>query len=118
VNGGWFFYTEPVYPYPHHVSETVYDEPAQDYGDYWYYCRDPEGYYPYVRQCNGAWEPVAPQPSYANGGGPSADEMGSGDYGPPDEGGSDDYGPSDEGGGYDDYGPDDQGPPDEGPPTR
>jgi len=28
----------------------------------WYYCRDPQGYYPYVRNCTGAWEPVPAQP--------------------------------------------------------
>jgi len=24
----------------------------------WYYCSDPEGYNPYVAQCNTAWQPV------------------------------------------------------------
>jgi hypothetical protein len=33
--------------------------PAQAY---WYYCRDSQTYYPYVRSCNGPWEPVLPQP--------------------------------------------------------
>ncbi len=28
----------------------------------WYYCDDPQGYYPYVRQCPGGWRPVAPPP--------------------------------------------------------
>ncbi len=28
----------------------------------WYYCRDPQGYYPYVRDCKGAWEPVPATP--------------------------------------------------------
>jgi hypothetical protein len=28
----------------------------------WYYCRDPEGYYPYVRSCNGPWEEVPANP--------------------------------------------------------
>lgn len=35
-------------------------EPAQS--AYWYYCRDANGYYPYVKQCPGGWERVAPQP--------------------------------------------------------
>jgi hypothetical protein len=30
---------------------------------YWHYCRDPEGYYPYVRKCPGGWLRVAPQPT-------------------------------------------------------
>lgn len=25
---------------------------------YWYYCSDPAGYYPYVGQCSTAWQPV------------------------------------------------------------
>jgi hypothetical protein len=52
---------------------TYYPDPygwdnQPDYGDYdysqpygaqtWYYCSDPAGYYPYVTQCNTAWQPV------------------------------------------------------------
>jgi hypothetical protein len=29
-------------------------------GQYWYYCSDPSGYYPYVAQCNVPWQPVPP----------------------------------------------------------
>lgn len=29
---------------------------------YWYYCRDANGYYPYVKQCPGGWEQVNPTP--------------------------------------------------------
>ncbi len=28
----------------------------------WYYCEDPEGYYPYVRECPSGWKPVSPAP--------------------------------------------------------
>jgi hypothetical protein len=28
----------------------------------WYYCRKPEGYYPYVRTCTDGWERVPAQP--------------------------------------------------------
>ena len=28
---------------------------------FWYYCRDPAGYYPQVQSCGGGWEQVAPQ---------------------------------------------------------
>lgn len=34
--------------------------PASD--GYWYYCHRPDGYYPYVRQCDEAWEQVPSQP--------------------------------------------------------
>jgi hypothetical protein len=50
-------YTTPVEPPP----PTTYIEhaPAQ----YWYYCQDPAGYYPYVTECPGGWLQVVPQPS-------------------------------------------------------
>jgi len=126
ADGSWFFYPAPIYPYPDYVSQTYYEAPAEDYGNYWYYCRDPEGYYPYVQHCNRAWEPVPTQPEgsayggggyggqdqYENGGpdqydngGPDQDEMGSDEGGPPDEEGPPGEGPPDEGP------PDDNGPP-------
>lgn len=30
---------------------------------WWYWCSDPQGYYPEVRECPDGWQPVAPQPS-------------------------------------------------------
>lgn len=30
--------------------------------NYWHYCRKPDGYYPYVKNCPGGWLQVAPQP--------------------------------------------------------
>ena len=35
--------------------------PSEDYG-YWYYCANPQGYYPYVRQCSGQWQTVPAMP--------------------------------------------------------
>ena len=32
-----------------------------DASGYWYYCQDPQGYFPYVRQCPGGWMQVVPQ---------------------------------------------------------
>jgi len=29
--------------------------------NFWYYCTDPAGYFPYVQACNNAWIPVVPQ---------------------------------------------------------
>ncbi len=34
----------------------------QQQSHYWYYCPDSRAYYPYVRECAGGWERVAPQP--------------------------------------------------------
>ena len=55
----FFFGGAFAYPYWDYYS---------DYGDYgygqpynsqtWYYCSDPGGYYPYVTQCNTAWQTV------------------------------------------------------------
>jgi hypothetical protein len=124
ADGGWYFYDAPIYPYPDYVSQYVYQEPTEDNGDYWYYCRDPQGYYPYVKRCYGSWEPVPAEPEggydqggagyeeggpgydqggpgYGEGGGPDDDQMGPDAYGPPDEGPADREGPPD----------DDQGPP-------
>jgi hypothetical protein len=28
--------------------------------NYWYYCDNPKGYYPYVRECSSAWQPIKP----------------------------------------------------------
>lgn len=63
-------YLSPFY-YPHAPlviapSPPVYIERgnpqsvAQPY--YWYYCANPEGYYPYVQKCPGGWRQVAPHP--------------------------------------------------------
>lgn len=64
------YYAPYHYPYPPVVvapSPPVYIErsnpqpAAQTY--YWYYCSNPEGYYPYVQECPGGWQRVAPQPA-------------------------------------------------------
>lgn len=68
----------PIYPYyppvvvtPAPVAPPVYVEQAPqpsavpevaDSG-YWYYCKQPEGYYPYVKECPAGWQKVAPQPA-------------------------------------------------------
>jgi hypothetical protein len=58
-----------AYPYPIYSPPVVvessppeYVEPAPQSSQYWYYCRSPQGYYPYVTECPGGWLPVAPQP--------------------------------------------------------
>jgi hypothetical protein len=68
VGGGWYFYPQPVYPYPTYVPPAVVVQqppptpqglpPAQN----WYYCDNPQGYYPYVASCNGPWRPVPTSP--------------------------------------------------------
>lgn len=31
--------------------------------NWWYYCADAKAYYPYVKECPGGWQRVAPQPT-------------------------------------------------------
>jgi hypothetical protein len=70
----YFPYYEPYYDYPPAVA--LMPAPPKVYiqqnnvqtiqlpvPNYWYYCRNPEGYYPYVRECPAGCQPVAPQPS-------------------------------------------------------
>ncbi|HEX6827505.1 MAG TPA: hypothetical protein VF104_00845 [Burkholderiales bacterium] len=50
---------------PVYVERGTPDAGADQYqspSGYWYYCRDANGYYPYVKQCPGGWERVAPTP--------------------------------------------------------
>ncbi len=44
-------------------QEVVQVPPQARAADYWHYCRNPEGYYPYVKNCPDGWMQVAPQPS-------------------------------------------------------
>ncbi len=74
VNGLWYFYPRPVYPYP----APYYDAPpyaptepalptpaAPPVQQYWYYCDGAKAYYPYVKTCPGGWKevPATPAPS-------------------------------------------------------
>jgi hypothetical protein len=73
--GGWDPWWGPPY-YPHYYPyyrnypyypETpaviqqqppVYVQPKEQY--YWYFCQNPEGYYPYIKNCPGGWLKVVP----------------------------------------------------------
>jgi hypothetical protein len=77
VDGGWYFYPRPIYPYPTYVEPEFFVDdsppppgpppPPEAFGSpplgpppapSWYYCDNPQGYYPYVMNCNGAWREV------------------------------------------------------------
>jgi hypothetical protein len=74
TGGMMYFYDEPVYPYPLEVPEIEYeltddDQTSEEYAqppdfdpNYWYYCEDPKGYYPYVTECPDGWMKVVPPP--------------------------------------------------------
>jgi hypothetical protein len=57
VGGVYYFYPAPIYPYPDpYVPPAVAPSPT-----YWFYCGNPQGYYPYVPQCSVPWQQVPPQ---------------------------------------------------------
>jgi hypothetical protein len=60
VGGQWYFYPQPVYPYPDpYIPPVVRAAPVP--GATWYYCANPAGYYPYVARCALPWRPVPAQ---------------------------------------------------------
>jgi len=85
TGGDWFFYPQPVYPYPDPYNyvplQTVVVQPpapaplAPQPQQYWYYCDSASGYYPYVATCPGGWRAVPatpPAPSTTPPGSPPA----------------------------------------------
>jgi hypothetical protein len=68
-------------PPPDYLPEPEGPPPEQN----WYHCSNPDGYYPYVRSCEGEWQPVpvspegGPPPDGPQGGGAPARPQG----GPP-----------------------------------
>jgi hypothetical protein len=63
-------YANPYpYGYPAYSPPVMGDSSPQTYLQQdiqaqqpWYYCQNPQGYYPYVTECPGGWQQVAPQP--------------------------------------------------------
>lgn len=69
VGSLWYFYPVRVEPYPDPYQPPILvAPPSPTPPQYWYYCADPAGYYPYVPQCRGYWQrvpatlPPAPPP--------------------------------------------------------
>jgi hypothetical protein len=60
----WTPYAYPpvvVTPPPVYAPPPVYVKPPPP-PQYWYYCDQLQGYYPYVQQCPGGWRQVLPTP--------------------------------------------------------
>ena len=65
-------YYPPYYYYPPTVvvpqAPPVYIEQGEQGAEaaagqgWWYFCRESNAYYPYVKHCPGGWERVSPQP--------------------------------------------------------
>lgn len=58
---GWPYLGWPYYPPEVTEAPPAHSEPSQQQSYYWYYCQDPEGYYPYVKSCPGGWIEVEPK---------------------------------------------------------
>lgn len=71
----YYYYGPRYYPYyyyeypapaasapPQYIERDAGATSEANPAGYWYYCRKPDGYYPYVRECPGGWERVAPVP--------------------------------------------------------
>lgn len=64
------YYYPPVYPPviavpsppPVYIEQGSAPDAPSPPTNYWYYCNDSQNYYPYVRECPGGWQRVAPQP--------------------------------------------------------
>ena len=59
-----YYYPPPMYvtpPQPQTYIERPPAQTAQPEESYWYYCTDPAGYYPTVKECPGGWLKVLPQ---------------------------------------------------------
>lgn len=67
----WYYYPPPAYYYPPAPvvvppAPSVYVERGDTVPEgtaSWYFCRESNSYYPYVKQCPGGWERVPAQPS-------------------------------------------------------
>jgi hypothetical protein len=87
AGGIWYAYSAPVYPYPDpfippvvmvqtpqppvYVEQTpsaqvVQQAPAPTGTQFWYYCTNPKGYYPYVPNCSVDWQKVPATPAPSN----------------------------------------------------
>lgn len=65
--GWWGAY--PYYPYYYSPPPVIVEQPSEIYvqpapsaetPSYWYYCKDPQGYYPTVKRCPDGWMKVVP----------------------------------------------------------
>lgn len=65
--GWWEPYYYPYYPYYYSPPPVIVEQPSEIYVQpapeaprYWYYCKDPQGYYPTVKRCPDGWMKVVP----------------------------------------------------------
>ncbi len=70
VGPSWYYYSQPIYPYPDPYIPSVIIVPNQQQtppsnqpAQYWYYCEASKDYYPYVESCPSGWKPVPATPA-------------------------------------------------------
>ncbi len=69
VGPGWWgspyqYYYQPPVVIEQQPDTYTYQAPQEDEEPtYWYLCKDPEGYYPYVKECPNGWLKVVPPPN-------------------------------------------------------
>jgi len=55
----YYYAPSPVVVVPQ--QPQTYVQRNQQESDYWYYCQNPQGYYPYIKSCPGGWMKVVPE---------------------------------------------------------
>jgi hypothetical protein len=60
--GPSYYYPPPLAVAPAAPTYYMQQDSSQPPDGYWYYCRDPQGYYPRIQQCPTPWQQVPAQP--------------------------------------------------------
>jgi len=60
-----YYWGAPVVGWPYYPPQATEaapgnSQPEQQQPYYWYYCENPQGYYPYIKSCPGGWIQVIP----------------------------------------------------------
>jgi hypothetical protein len=59
LGDAWYYYPQPVYPYPDpYLPPVVVAPPPGPPRQIYYYCPRPRGYFPYVQACTVPWRAV------------------------------------------------------------
>jgi hypothetical protein len=56
------YYQEPPIVIQQQPDVFIQPTPQEQLPTYWYFCKESQGYYPYVKQCPGGWMKVVPTP--------------------------------------------------------
>jgi hypothetical protein len=62
VLGGWWYHSRPPAYYAYPAAPAYIEQGDVPPEHWWYYCAGSKMYYPYVKECPGGWQRVAPDP--------------------------------------------------------